>query len=90
MLGVDILGLPDAFVPLVGGPLPAAGAVTAACAVDAEHVAALPYSSGTTGKPKGVMLTHRNLIANIAQLNDVAEPNHPIVPEDVSLGLLPM
>jgi long-subunit acyl-CoA synthetase (AMP-forming) len=27
-------------------------------------LATLPYSSGTTGLPKGVMLTHRNLVAN--------------------------
>ena len=33
----------------------------------AEHVAALPYSSGTTGIPKGVMLSHRNLVANVEQ-----------------------
>lgn len=32
-----------------------------------EDVAVLPYSSGTTGQGKGVMLTHRNLVANIAQ-----------------------
>ena len=31
------------------------------------HLAVLPYSSGTTGRAKGVMLTHRNLVANIAQ-----------------------
>jgi acyl-CoA synthetase (AMP-forming)/AMP-acid ligase II len=30
-------------------------------------LAALPYSSGTTGLPKGVMLTHRNLVANAVQ-----------------------
>ncbi len=30
-------------------------------------LAVLPYSSGTTGRAKGVMLTHRNLIANVAQ-----------------------
>ena len=31
------------------------------------HVAVLPYSSGTTGAPKGVMLSHRNLVANVEQ-----------------------
>ncbi|KAA9083773.1 AMP-binding protein [Microbacterium radiodurans] len=33
----------------------------------ATHVAVLPYSSGTTGNPKGVMLSHRNLVANVQQ-----------------------
>jgi acyl-CoA synthetase (AMP-forming)/AMP-acid ligase II len=35
----------------------------------AEDVVALPYSSGTTGLPKGVMLTHRNLVANLMQVD---------------------
>jgi acyl-CoA synthetase (AMP-forming)/AMP-acid ligase II len=34
-----------------------------------EDVAALPYSSGTTGGPKGVMLTHFNLVSNVRQTN---------------------
>ncbi len=35
--------------------------------IDPEEIAVLPYSSGTTGLPKGVMLTHRNLVANLVQ-----------------------
>ncbi len=52
----------------------------------ANDVAVLPYSSGTTGLPKGVMLTHRNLVANIAQIN----PPMEFVPgEGVALAVLP-
>jgi long-chain acyl-CoA synthetase len=35
--------------------------------VDQNQLAALPYSSGTTGLPKGVMLTHRTLVCNLFQ-----------------------
>jgi acyl-CoA synthetase (AMP-forming)/AMP-acid ligase II len=35
-----------------------------------QDVVALPYSSGTTGIAKGVMLTHRNLVANVLQAED--------------------
>ncbi|MGE0359629.1 MAG: 4-coumarate--CoA ligase family protein [Vicinamibacterales bacterium] len=40
----------------------------------ATDVVVMPYSSGTTGLPKGVMLTHRNLVANLAQI-DALEPH---------------
>ncbi|MEU1622895.1 4-coumarate--CoA ligase family protein [Streptomyces sp. NPDC005722] len=46
-----------------------------------EDVAALPYSSGTTGVPKGVMLTHRNIATNLAQLDPTLSmgPGHRIL-----------
>jgi acyl-CoA synthetase (AMP-forming)/AMP-acid ligase II len=43
------------------------GAPPAASIDPRQDLVALPYSSGTTGLPKGVMLTHRNLVANVAQ-----------------------
>src|SRR5262249_20146631 len=43
--------------------------------IDPEtDIAVLPYSSGTTGLPKGVMLTHRNLVANLVQTEAVERP----------------
>jgi len=48
-------------------------------------VAALPYSSGTTGVPKGVMLTHRSIATNLAQLS----PLLPMGPGDRILAVLP-
>ncbi|XP_031843333.1 luciferin 4-monooxygenase [Nomia melanderi] len=36
-----------------------------ACPIDDDHVTVIPYSSGTTGLPKGVMLTNKNLLAVI-------------------------
>ncbi|MEY8567292.1 AMP-binding protein [Corynebacteriaceae bacterium 7-707] len=51
----------------------------------ATQLAALPYSSGTTGLPKGVRLTHRNLVANMAQV----ENSGPVTRDDVVFGVLP-
>ena len=48
-------------------------------------LAALPYSSGTTGLPKGVMLTHRNLVANVLQFEAVDDAS----PDDVLIAVLP-
>ena len=38
-----------------------------------DHVVVMPYSSGTTGLSKGVMLTHKNLVANLAQMQHVLQ-----------------
>lgn len=48
-------------------------------------VAVMPYSSGTTGFPKGVMLTHHNIVANIVQTEAVER----IEPGEVVIGILP-
>ncbi len=53
-----------------------------------QALAALPYSSGTTGLPKGVMLSHFNLVANIFQL--VGPDAYPIAQEDILLCFLPL
>jgi acyl-CoA synthetase (AMP-forming)/AMP-acid ligase II len=51
----------------------------------AEDLIAMPYSSGTTGLPKGVMLTHRNIVANIVQ----ALVPHHTTEDDRIIGVLP-
>ncbi|OWF49894.1 probable 4-coumarate--CoA ligase 1 [Mizuhopecten yessoensis] len=54
-----------------------------------EDIALMPYSSGTTGLPKGVQLTHHNLVSQLSQLR-----HHTILPfiagSDVSINPLPM
>jgi 4-coumarate--CoA ligase len=51
----------------------------------ARHVVVLPYSSGTTGLPKGVQLSHRNLVANVVQVQTMIG----VRPGDVTLAILP-
>jgi acyl-CoA synthetase (AMP-forming)/AMP-acid ligase II len=55
-------------------------------AIDAaEDLVALLYSSGTSGLPKGVMLTHRNLVAGLHQLT----ASDAIAADDIVFGILP-
>jgi len=67
-----VLGETDTHTPF--SELAAATPFEGHAEVDAaEDVVVLPYSSGTTGLPKGVMLTHRNLGANLAQIENIME-----------------
>ncbi len=50
-----------------------------------DDVVVIPYSSGTTGFPKGVMLTHQNLLANLVQLEDALS----VTDGEVVLAVLP-
>ena len=53
--------------------------------ISGDDLAVLPYSSGTTGLPKGVMLTHRNLVSNLVQIQEA----FAIDEGDVLVGVLP-
>ncbi|XP_012090907.2 4-coumarate--CoA ligase 2 [Jatropha curcas] len=58
--------------------------------IDPDDPVALPFSSGTTGLPKGVVLTHKNLITSVAQQVDGENPNLWLKEEDVVLCVLPL
>ncbi|WP_249979179.1 acyl-[ACP]--phospholipid O-acyltransferase [Vreelandella olivaria] len=53
---------------------------------DADATAAILFASSSEGLPKGVMLSHRNLMANIKQISDVLNTQH----DDVIMGSLPL
>ena len=74
--GMRFALLPDATIPLSGGthskPAP-------------EGLAQILYTSGTTGNPKGVMLSHQNLIANVQSILACLE----LAPSDAIVAVLP-
>ncbi|XP_027360050.1 4-coumarate--CoA ligase 2 isoform X2 [Abrus precatorius] len=55
-----------------------------------DDAVALPFSSGTTGLPKGVVLTHKSLTTSVAQQVDGENPNLHLSTDDVLLCVLPL
>src|SRR5690606_15502103 len=51
-----------------------------------QELATIVYTSGTTGRPKGVMLSHRNILSNVIACSKVVE----LTPQDVSVSFLPL
>ncbi|XP_057450180.1 4-coumarate--CoA ligase 2 [Lotus japonicus] len=58
--------------------------------INPEDAVALPFSSGTTGLPKGVVLTHKSLTTSVGQQVDGENPNLSLGTEDVLLCVLPL
>ncbi|MFT5540756.1 MAG: long-chain acyl-CoA synthetase [Alphaproteobacteria bacterium] len=68
----------DDWLPTAGGALIGTN--------DGTALATLVYTSGTSGPPKGVMLSHKNILANVAAgLKSV-----PVFPDDIFLSFLPL
>jgi acyl-CoA synthetase (AMP-forming)/AMP-acid ligase II len=96
---VEVIRKADANVPIVtiGEAPPGTEPLTAllgasrtppTVSILPDDIAVMPYSSGTTGFPKGVMLTHRNLIAQCLSLKGVSDA--PIVvPNSHLIAVLP-
>lgn len=71
---------------LLTGALDLAGAPGEPVARAADDIAFIQYSSGSTSEPKGVVLTHRNVTANIASIIEAAE----FTDRDVALSWMPL
>ena len=101
--GIDLSGLPSlrkvytVRTPGPSGSEPFQTLFEATGGIELPHpvndpestLAALPFSSGTTGLPKGVMLTHSNLVSNVYQTLTPGECG-AFTPDDVVLCFLPL
>ena len=75
-----------AIYPLAGWLAAGQGPTAAVLPPAGDDLAAIVYTSGTTGKPKGVMLTHRNVMSNIQAILQRVVPTA----DDVFLSFLPL
>lgn len=77
---------PAAIVRLDDLPAAHDGAAPPGPTAGGDDLALLPYSSGTTGRPKAVMLTHRNLVATLVQFGAALAAG----PRDLPINFLPL
>ena len=85
--GVDLtLGELEAWGAASDTPAAARAYRERALAVQPDDLATIIYTSGTSGEPKGVMLTHDNIHSNVMAARDVL----PAMGQDVTLSFLPL
>jgi long-chain acyl-CoA synthetase len=82
LLAVDLLAITELPLPSPGEAPLAPPAIT----IEPGDVASLLYTSGTTARPKGVMLTHANFTSLVAAL----APIFPLARGDAALSVLPL
>jgi long-chain acyl-CoA synthetase len=71
---------------LIGAPNLVESFTAKAVAVQPQDTATILYTSGTMGQPKGVILTHANIVANVLE----CVKRFPLTPNDVDVSLLPL
>src|ERR1700730_15241416 len=70
----------------LGQAVKSSGAIDRSVPIASDALAAIVYTSGTTGRPKGVMLSHRNIVFNINSIMAAM----PVRDDDVFLSFLPL
>jgi long-chain acyl-CoA synthetase len=83
LLSLDLASLTALPLPAQAGELPLS---PPAVTIEPDDVASLLYTSGTTSRPKGVMLTHANFTSLVAAL----APIFPLARGDAALSVLPL